>query len=85
MVSWVWKMDFNQTQFKWTRMNNINNQRFRHECGIIKVRKSIGKIFDFGVWIQNVMIKFRYSEKATKKWKMDSNFLAFLKYLNFTT
>ena len=85
MVSWVWKMDFNQTQFKWTRMNNINNQRFRHECAIIKVRKSIGKIFDFGVWIQNVMIKFRYSEKATKKWKMDSNFLAFLKYLNFTT
>ena len=46
MVSWVWKMDFNQTPFKWTRMNNINNQRHRHECAIIKVRKSIGKIFD---------------------------------------
>ena len=46
MVSWVWKMDFNQTPFKWTRMNNINNQRHRHECAIIKVRKSVGKLFD---------------------------------------
>ena len=84
MVSWVWKMDFNQTPVKWTRMNNINNQRHRHECAFIKVRKSIGKLFDFGVWIQAVVIKFRYSEKATQKWKMDLNFVAFLQYLNFT-
>ena len=67
MVSWVWKMDFNQTQFKWTRMNNINNQRFRHECAIIKVRKSIGKIFDFGVWIQNVYDKVQIFWEGNKK------------------
>ncbi len=56
MVSWVWKMDFNQTApYKWTRVTNINNQRHRHECGVVKVRKSIGKLFDFGVWVQKVM------------------------------